>query len=82
MRLARATQRLCTYLIACTVVWSWSACKSGTAIESFAMQLRNTCFFDGKAYTIGAVVEASPGIMCRCAAASDAAAKWSDAQLI
>ncbi|WP_369812249.1 DUF1496 domain-containing protein [Janthinobacterium sp. SUN211] len=39
--------------------------------------IRNSCYYEGKAYTVGIVIETAQGIKCECApTASDALPTW------
>ncbi|MBH1995770.1 MAG: DUF1496 domain-containing protein [Burkholderiales bacterium] len=39
--------------------------------------LRNSCYYEGKAYTVGIVIETAPGIKCECSStASDPLPAW------
>jgi hypothetical protein len=39
--------------------------------------VRNSCYYDGKAYTVGVVIETARGIKCECASvASDGLTMW------
>lgn len=39
--------------------------------------IENSCYYDGKAYTVGVVIETAQGIKCECAAtASDPFPTW------
>lgn len=48
----------------------------GTNVKSIGGPLRDTCIFDGKLYTSGIIIEAAPGIRCKCYFPGDAAARW------
>ena len=39
--------------------------------------VKNSCYFDGKAYTVGIVIETARGIKCECSSAtSDGLPTW------
>lgn len=45
-------------------------------MEPMSDALKNTCLYNGKAYTIGMVIETAPGIMCECSFANDEQKRW------
>ena len=39
--------------------------------------VKNSCYYEGKAYTLGSVIETAPGIKCECAfVAADTFPTW------
>lgn len=69
------------HVIVCAFVYGWPIYKCTTKIDLLSWSLKNTCFYDGKAYTVGIVIETAPGIKCECSSARDTAASWIEAHL-
>ena len=61
------------FLFACC--WPQYRCDMMISMGNGAV--RNSCYFDGKAYTVGVVIETARGIKCECASAtSDGIPTW------
>lgn len=69
------------HVVMCAFLVGWPIYKCSTKIDLLSGPLRNTCFYDGKAYTVGIVIETASGIRCECSSASDTAASWIEAHL-
>ena len=64
---------LAPLLFACC--WPQYRCEMMTVVTS--RFIRNSCYYDGKAYSVGIVIETAQGIKCECAAtASDVFPIW------
>lgn len=75
LRLKRYVRCNFIYLVASVFVWGLPLYMCGTNVKSIGGPLRDTCFFDGKLYTSGIIIEAAPGIRCKCYFSGDAAAR-------
>ncbi|WP_370385271.1 DUF1496 domain-containing protein [Janthinobacterium sp. SUN176] len=64
---------LAPLLFACC--WPQYRCVTMTSMVN--NPVRNLCYFEGKAYTVGVVIETARGIKCECASAnSDGLPTW------
>ena len=66
----------CAFLITSILVRLLSLSKFFASMEPMSDALKNTCLYNGKAYTMGIVIETAPGIMCECSSANDEKKHW------
>ena len=64
---------LAPLLFACC--WPQYRCETITFMTN--KPVKNSCYFDGKAYTVGVVIETARGVKCECSSAtSDGLPTW------
>lgn len=59
--------------------WPQHKCETMTFMVDGIVN--NSCYFDGKAYTVGVVIETAQGIKCECANVSNKFPIWIDRNL-